>query len=67
MNKFIVVFRKEAPELGENLEEVLGSEVELLDIDWEVFLGDSRLVETWLPFNAHPGVGWGKVVSAMVV
>ena len=20
----------------------------------------SRLIEIWLPFNAHPGVGWGQ-------
>ena len=26
-----------------------------------------RLVEIWLPFNAHLGVGWGRFVNAMVV
>ena len=48
-------------------EEVLGSRRELLDIGCEVFSSDPRLTEIWLPFNAHPGVGWGRVVSAMVV
>ena len=29
--------------------------MELLDLNWEVFAGDPRLAEIWLPFNAHPG------------
>ena len=48
-------------------EEVLCSIMELLNLGQEVFLGDPRLVEIWIPFNAHLGVGWGKVVSAIVV
>ena len=79
--KFIVVFGKEAPKLGKHLEEVqalkqsfhwaprgvLGSRTELLDLSWEVFSGDPRLAETGVPFNAHPGVQRGRVMSAMVV
>ena len=65
--KFIVVFEKEAPKLGDHLEEVLGSRTKLLDLYWEVFSGDPRLVETEVPFNAHAGVGWGRVMSSMVV
>ena len=48
-------------------EEVLGSRTEPLDLGWEVFSGDLGLAEIWLPFNAHPGVGCSRVVSAMVV
>ena len=59
--------RKGDAELGEFLEGVLGSKVELLDLSWKIFSGDPRLAEIWLSFNAHPGVGWGRVVSAMVV
>ena len=54
-------------ELGEDLEGVLGIEAELSDLGWKIFSGDPRLVEIWLPFNAYPHVGWGRVVSAMVV
>ena len=32
MNKFVVVSEKEAPELGENLEEVLGSEADVSNL-----------------------------------
>ena len=48
-------------------EEVLGSRTELSDLSREVFSGDPRLTEIWLPFNAHPGVRCGRVVSVMVV
>ena len=48
-------------------EEVLDSRMELSDLGSEVFLGDPRLAENCLPFNANPSVGWGKFVSAMVV
>ena len=48
-------------------EEVLGSRTELSDLSREVFLGDPRLAEIWLPFNAHPGVRWGRFMSATVV
>ena len=58
---------KGGAKLGENLEGVLGSEVEELDLNWRIFLGDMRLATIWLHFNAHPGVRRGKVVSAMVV
>ena len=51
----------------EALEEVLGSRTELPDLGQEVFSGDFRLTKIWLPFNAHLGVGWGRVVSATVV
>ena len=51
----------------ESTEEVLGSRKETSDLGWEVFSADLRLVEFWLPFSAHPSVGWGRVVSAMVV
>ena len=47
--------------------EVLGSRMELSDLGREVFSGDLRLIEIWLPFNAHLAVGWGRVVSTMVV
>ena len=47
--------------------EVLGSRMGMSDLGREVFPGDLRLTKIWLTFNAHLGVGWGKVVSAMVV
>ena len=48
-------------------EEVLGSRTELSDLGCEVFSGDLRLAEICIPFIAHPGVGWGRVVSAIVI
>ena len=59
--------REGGAKIGGHLEGVLGSESELSDFGWKIFLGDLRLAEIWLPFNAHPGVRRGRVVSAMVV